>query len=69
MGERNSRKPIQLVVEGGTPSGVIVDIEEYQEMLERLEDAEDLKHLEEMRKGALKFRKLEEFMAEYSPNA
>lgn len=48
----------------GRPSAVILDIDEYQEMLERLEDVEDLKMLEEMRKHALKFRRLEDLLGE-----
>ncbi len=41
---------------------VILNIEEYQEILEQLEDIEDLKVLEKMRKKPLKFRRLEEFL-------
>jgi hypothetical protein len=47
---------------------VIVNIEEYQEMLERLEDLEDLEMLERMRKEALTFRGLDEFLKEYPPS-
>jgi len=46
---------------------VILDIEAYQEMLERLEDTEDLKMLAEMRHKPLKFKKLEDFLEEYQP--
>ena len=49
----------------GKPAAVIVDIDEYREMLERLEDVEDLRRLEEMRKKPLKFRRLEDFLKEY----
>ncbi len=67
MKARAKRKPLQIVVEDGEPSAVILGIQEYQRLLERLEDAEDLKLLEKMRKKPLKFRRLEEFLAEYSP--
>lgn len=50
----------------GKPA-VILDIDVYKGLLERLEDIEDLKILEEMRKKPLKFRKLEEFLKEYHP--
>jgi hypothetical protein len=50
---------------GGKPAAVILDIDEYRGMLERLEDMEDLKMLEEMRKRPLKFKKLEAFLEEY----
>lgn len=45
---------------------MILDIEQYREMLERLEDKEDLRALQSMRKKPLKFRRLEEFLEEYS---
>jgi hypothetical protein len=35
-----------------------------EEIIQRLEDSEDLKTLQEMRKGPLKFRRLEEFLKE-----
>ena len=68
MKNKAGKKPLQVVMEDGEPSAVILDIEKYKEMLERLEDAEDLKDLEEMRKKPLKFRKLDEFMEEYPPS-
>ena len=68
MKSRARKKPLQIVMENGEPSAVILDIEEYKEMLERLEDTEDLKTLDDMRKKPLKFRKLEEFLEEYTPN-
>ncbi len=57
----------QLVVEGGTAVAVILAIDDYQEMLERLEDLHDLKMLQEMRKKPLRFRKLEDFLTERRP--
>ena len=61
------RRSPEIIVKDGRPRAVILDIDEYQEMLERLEDIDDLKMLEEMRKKPLKFRKLEEFLEEYKP--
>ena len=58
MKSKARKKPLQVVMENGEPSAVILDIEDYKEMLERLEDAEDLKTLEDMRKKPLKFKKL-----------
>lgn len=60
------RKP-DIVLRDGKPAAVILDIEAYQEMLERLEDVEDLRVLEEMRSKPLKFRRLEDFLREYPP--
>ena len=67
MNSRARRRPVQVVVKNGEPSAVILDIEEYRELLERLEDVDDLKLLEQMRKKPLRFRRLEEFLEEYSP--
>jgi len=49
------------------PAAVVLDIEVYREMVERLEHADDLKALEKMRQRPLKFRRLEDFLKEYSP--
>ncbi len=60
-------KTIEIVLQNGKPAAVILDIDKYQEMLERLEDIEDLKALKAMRKRPLKFRRLEDFLKEYTP--
>lgn len=65
MKEKQEKRPHEVIVRDGEPVAVILDIDEYQEMLERLEDAKDLKTLEEMRKTPLQFRKVEEFLGEY----
>ncbi len=69
MNTKAKRKEPEIILRGGKPAAVIIDIDEYQEMLERLEDAEDLKILTEMRQKSLKFKKLEDFLAEYKPVA
>ena len=46
MKTKGKRKPPEVVYREGKPRAVILDIEEYQEMLERLEDVEDLQMLE-----------------------
>ena len=48
----------QIVVRNGKPTAVILDIRDYEKLLERLEDAHDLRRLRSMRKGKLKFRPL-----------
>ncbi len=68
MKGRAKRKPPEIVLKEGKPSAVILDIDEYREMLERLEDIEDLNMLKEMRKRPLKFRKLEDFLKECHPS-
>ena len=67
MTRKGKKKPPEVVLRGGKPAAVILDIDEYREMLERLEDMEDLKMLEDMRKKPLSFRSLEDFLKEYSP--
>jgi PHD/YefM family antitoxin component YafN of YafNO toxin-antitoxin module len=66
MNPKAKRKEPEIIFREGKPAAVILDIDEYQEMLERLEDAEDLKILAEMRQKPLKFKKLEDFLAEYN---
>lgn len=65
---RANRKKPEIILRDGKPRAVILDIQEYQEMLERLEDAEDLRVLEEMRKKPLNFKRLEDFLNEYTPS-
>ena len=67
MKGKTKRKAPEIVLKEGKPSAVILDIDDYREMLERLEDLEDLNALKEMRKRPLKFRKLEDFLKEYQP--
>lgn len=62
MKARRKRKDPEIVMRGGKPSAVILSIEEYRKLLERVEDAEDLKALRAMRKRPLRFRKLEDFL-------
>lgn len=67
MKDRVRKRPLEIVFREGRPAAVILDIGEYQEMLERLEDVEDLKMLDEMRKRPLEFRTLEDFLRERRP--
>ena len=60
------RKP-DIILRDGKPAAVILDIERYEEMLQRLEDVEDLRMLQAMRRRPLKFRKVEDFLREYAP--
>jgi prevent-host-death family protein len=56
----------QVVIKNGRPNAVIIDIKDYQNLLERLEDKEDLADLQKMRKGTLHFRKFDDFLAEHN---
>ncbi len=65
MKGKAKKKAPEIILRDGKPSAVILDIEDYRQMLERLEDLEDLEMLKEMRKRPLKFRKLEDFLKEH----
>ena len=67
-GTKIKKRPPEIVLRDGRPAAVILDIEEYQDMLERLEDLDDLEMLKEMREKPLNFRRLEEFLQEYHPS-
>ena len=67
MARQRKKKAPEIIFREGKPSAVILDIDEYREMLEKLENFEDLKMLEEMRKKPLKFKKLDDFLEEYQP--
>ena len=61
------KKP-KFVVEEGKRVAVILDIAEYEQMIELLEEVEDLAMLQEIRKKPLQFRPLSEFLDEYHPS-
>lgn len=67
MKNKANKRSLEIVLRDGKPAAVILDIDEYQEMLEQLEDLEDLRELAEMKEESLKFRKLEDFLKEYRP--
>ncbi len=64
MKARTKGRIPEIVIRNGKAKAVILDIEEYRTLLERLEDMEDLKTLEAMRKRPLRFRKLDDFLKE-----
>ncbi len=64
MSSKGKRKTPEIILREGKPAAVILDIDEYREMLERLED---LRILKRMRKKKLQFRKLDGFLKEYHP--
>jgi PHD/YefM family antitoxin component YafN of YafNO toxin-antitoxin module len=53
----------EIILRNGKPAAVILKIEDYEELLERLEDAEDVKWLRATRTRPLKFRKFDDFLA------
>lgn len=63
MSKALTKKP-QFIIEGDKPTAVILNIHDYEELLQRVEDAEDLAELRRLRKTTLKFRPFEEFLKE-----
>ncbi len=57
-------KPREVIFKNGKPVSVILSIDEYEEILERMEDFEDLKMLKQMRSKAMEFRNLNDFLQE-----
>jgi len=56
----------ELVYRDGKPAAVILDIAEYEELLERAEDLDDLRALRRMRERPLRFRSLPEVLSDHS---
>jgi PHD/YefM family antitoxin component YafN of YafNO toxin-antitoxin module len=54
----------EIVLRNGKPSAVILDIDDYEDLLERLEQKEDLKVLSAARKRPMTFRDFDEFLTE-----
>jgi prevent-host-death family protein len=52
----------QIVTRRGKPVSVIIPIEEYQELLERLEDAADIAWLRRARRKPLQYRSLSDYL-------
>jgi prevent-host-death family protein len=54
----------EIVTRKGKPVSVILPIRDYEELLERVEDAEDITWLKQGRRKPLRYRPLEEYLAE-----
>ena len=59
----------EIVLRKGKPAAVILNIEHYRELVERAEDLEDLRALQAMRRKPIRFRKLDDFLKSYKPDA
>ncbi len=57
----------EVVLREGKPVAVILEIDRYQAMLERLEEIDDLEALKRARLETNTFRSLDDFLEEYSP--
>jgi PHD/YefM family antitoxin component YafN of YafNO toxin-antitoxin module len=54
----------QVIMKDGKPNAVIIEINDYRALLEKLEDKEDLADLEKIRMGGMQVRKFKDYLAE-----
>jgi PHD/YefM family antitoxin component YafN of YafNO toxin-antitoxin module len=59
----------EIVLRNGKPAAVILDIDDYEELLEQLEQKEDLKALAAARRKPMTFRAFDEFLTEHRSHA
>ncbi len=63
MTETKTKRP-DIIFREGKLAAVILDIDEYDELLEQLEDADDLEYLKELRSKPLEFVTLTDLLKE-----
>jgi hypothetical protein len=61
------KKP-DFIYRNGKPISVILNISDYEEILERLEDMEDLKLLQQIRKKPVEFKEINEVLRDLNIN-
>ncbi|MDD3559407.1 MAG: hypothetical protein PHW27_12645 [Melioribacteraceae bacterium] len=54
----------EVIYRNNKPVSVIINIDKYNEMLERLEDIEDLEYIQSLKSKKLLFRKLDDVLTE-----
>lgn len=57
----------EIVTRKGKPVSVIIPIKDYEELLECIEDADDVAWLKRARRKPLRYRPLEEYLAQRKP--
>ena len=63
---RGESMSVEYLVDAKGKRKVVMDLEDYEELLERIEDVEALAMLREMRKRPLEFRRFEDVISELS---
>ena len=63
MTQTKTKRP-DIIFREGRPAAVILDIDEYEELLEQLEDTDDLAYLRELRSKPMEFMTLTELLME-----
>ena len=61
---KNLIKEPEFIMKNGRPTGIILGLKEYQELLERIEDVEDLAELKRIRGNKPQFRRIDDFLKE-----
>jgi PHD/YefM family antitoxin component YafN of YafNO toxin-antitoxin module len=65
MGTTTLRQQPPIIYKEGKPTAVILDIDVYEDLLEKLEDYEDLRAIEEIKKQRpLEYTPLEDYLKE-----
>ena len=64
--KKRTIKDPEVIYRDKKPVSVIIDIDEYNKLLDRLEDIDDIKYIKELKKKSLSFRKLDDILAEQS---
>lgn len=54
----------EIIFRDKKPVSVIIDIDEYNKLIEKLEDMEDVKYIKSLDKDSLSFRKFEDILKE-----
>jgi PHD/YefM family antitoxin component YafN of YafNO toxin-antitoxin module len=63
MTTRRKKAEPQVIYRRGRPQAVVLDIRQYERLLERLEDWEDVQYLKALRKKPRQFISLEDYLA------
>lgn len=63
-----SIKEPEVIYRNNKPVSVIIDIDKYYEMLDRLEDIDDLNYIESLKNKKLSFRNIDDILKEMNSN-
>jgi len=67
MPELKFKRP-DIILRDGKPSAVVLDIADYQAMLEQIEDADDIAYLNDLYRQPLEFDSLEDLLKDRPPD-
>ena len=68
MEAETEKKTPDIIYHKGKLKAVILDIDDYEEILERLEDLEDLLYIQELRRRKTSYRDLDDILNEMGEN-